>query len=62
MKILISGHSCTELEVVASFYTKTLSKNYVVKWLDEAGIGASACARKLSLYLRSYLIQIQIQI
>jgi len=33
---------------------KNLSKNNIVKWLDEVGIETSACARKFSLRLRHY--------
>jgi len=35
---------------------KNLSKNNIVKWLDETGIEASACTRKFSLCL--YVVQI----
>jgi len=50
----ISGHSCKELEVVASFCTKNLN----VKWLDEARIEALACACKFSL-LRLHIVHLR---
>ena len=53
-----SGHSCMEPVAAAaaeSCHTKNLSKELCRKeWLDEAGIEASASARKFYLRLRDY--------
>ena len=49
---MISEHSCREPEVVVKCCVKDFKKTYfIVKWFQDAGIEASACARILRLRL-----------